>query len=52
VAKRYSGAIPEEVVKAITENVTRQKTVSALHSQGKPKAEGKYRISCKRKAMI
>jgi len=33
--ERYSGAITEEVVKAITENVTRQKTVSALRSRGK-----------------
>jgi len=33
--ERYSGAITEEAVKAITENATRQKAVSALRSQGK-----------------
>ena len=33
--ERYSGAITEELVKVITENVTLQKTVSALRSQGK-----------------
>jgi hypothetical protein len=33
--ERYSDAVTEEAVKVITENVTRQKTVSGLCSQGK-----------------